>query len=838
MVDRERSPEQQNHSGVKHKRHCGRGLKIVIWLAAIVSFMALLVVLAGPPLLNLYVRPKVMDLLARAGDKFELLITAENVEASWRGQLLLEGVTVARPPEDSLFTAKEIAISLDPWDVLKGRTVPSHLKIYEMRVDVDSNDIAHINSKRGARVATVMEADDGGGDRFSDFPLIEFIKGHIAFTPVEGVPLEIERFNGSIDKSDDDGLAIEATGSLAIAGGEKSDWQATSSLDSDGLIKLSIVAKKPLSISGLPKALSDLNGLVSKIHVEFDSKERLATATLQEVQATGVDSVIEEIKPDLPLKISRVGASEVRALVALQDIASPAVKNLHVTGGFAGVSIPKLGDLDLDFNSVSIEASHVEDGIAVQVHGDAKALTEEATSFSVKTTLVDFKTIPDIALSARGPLPVIIASRLHNRILPWDGASVDVNASIHPQEGGAWQVSTDVFARGLTYFWTKIALVPLTNLGFSGQFNALINPSAGTVNVDVTRLMVADALFSGELSLKGLGDKLAIDAKVQMPKQPCNSVAEAIPPVMIPRLEGAVFSGDMSLSLEAGVDTAKIGPKGYPKAHLKVDADLESCKAESLGPKIRLKALERRYVHVVREYDMDKPLFLGPGTQSYVPIKEIPHFVQQAALATEDMGFFRHKGFQPNLVKRAMSMNIQRGWFVYGGSTITQQLVKNLYLSREKTLGRKLEEAIIVWQMEQSLEKEKILELYLNCIEFGEHVYGIRAAAKAYFNKEVRELTPLEGAFIMATKPKPRYGWSIYKKGEFNQWWVNRMEGILKRMWQEMDVIDERTFYLAAPYLPLFWYPETGEYKRPYTAPSVVVPQGMPADLAPVDDDG
>ena len=112
MVDRERSPEQQNHSGVKHKRHCGRGLKIVIWLAAIVSFMALLVVLAGPPLLNLYVRPKVMDLLARAGDKFELLITAENVEASWRGQLLLEGVTVARPPEDSLFTAKRLRFRL------------------------------------------------------------------------------------------------------------------------------------------------------------------------------------------------------------------------------------------------------------------------------------------------------------------------------------------------------------------------------------------------------------------------------------------------------------------------------------------------------------------------------------------------------------------------------------------------------------------------------------------------------------------------------------------------------------------------------------------------------
>jgi len=205
--------------------------------------------------------------------------------------------------------------------------------------------------------------------------------------------------------------------------------------------------------------------------------------------------------------------------------------------------------------------------------------------------------------------------------------------------------------------------------------------------------------------------------------------------------------------------------------------------------------------------------------------------VWQAALATEDMGFFKHSGFKLGLIKRAIVLNLDKGWYVYGGSTISQQLVKNLFLSREKTLSRKLEEAIIVWQMERRLTKERMLELYVNCIEYGKRIYGIKAAAKAYFNKEVQDLTPLEGAFLMATKPAPTYAYGVYEKRQFNKWWVERMRGILVRLWKEMNVLTEAQVMEAAPYLPLFWYPVEGVFAYPAVDASVLVPEGMPKEL-------
>jgi membrane peptidoglycan carboxypeptidase len=222
---------------------------------------------------------------------------------------------------------------------------------------------------------------------------------------------------------------------------------------------------------------------------------------------------------------------------------------------------------------------------------------------------------------------------------------------------------------------------------------------------------------------------------------------------------------------------------------------------------------------------------VGPATPSYVPLERIPEPVWQAALATEDMGFFKHQGFKLGLIKRAIVLNLDKGWYVYGGSTISQQLVKNLFLSREKTLSRKLEEAIIVWQMERRLTKERILELYLNCIEYGKRIYGVQSAAKAYFNKAVEDLTPVEGAFLMATKPAPTYAYGVYEKRQFNRWWAERMKGILVRLWKEMNVLSEKQVAEAAPYLPLFWYPADGVYAYPAVDSSALVPPGMPVEL-------
>jgi membrane peptidoglycan carboxypeptidase len=113
-----------------------------------------------------------------------------------------------------------------------------------------------------------------------------------------------------------------------------------------------------------------------------------------------------------------------------------------------------------------------------------------------------------------------------------------------------------------------------------------------------------------------------------------------------------------------------------------------------------------------------------------------------------------------------------------------QQLVKNLFLSRAKTLSRKLEEAVLVWAMYERVSKERILEYYMNCIEFGPDVYGIEAAAQYYFAKPPHSLTPLEAIFLANLKPSPRDGVNYLRRGHSPDrgWWPERTRTMLQRL--------------------------------------------------------
>ena len=137
------------------------------------------------------------------------------------------------------------------------------------------------------------------------------------------------------------------------------------------------------------------------------------------------------------------------------------------------------------------------------------------------------------------------------------------------------------------------------------------------------------------------------------------------------------------------------------------------------------------------------------------PIKlaRVPVHVRQAFLASEDVDFYSHPGIDPISILRALIKNIQQGNNSQGGSTITQQVVKNLLLTREKKLERKIKEAILAFKIESSLTKDQILELYLNQIFFGNSAYGIQSAAKLYYRKDVSELSIAEAA-VLAGLPK------------------------------------------------------------------------------------
>lgn len=142
--------------------------------------------------------------------------------------------------------------------------------------------------------------------------------------------------------------------------------------------------------------------------------------------------------------------------------------------------------------------------------------------------------------------------------------------------------------------------------------------------------------------------------------------------------------------------------------------------------------------------------------QIWVPLSKISPYLIKAVLIAEDDKFWSHEGFDYEAIQKAIEKDIKAGKFRYGGSTITQQLARNLYLTPAKNLSRKIREAIITWRIERVLSKKRILELYLNVIEWGEGIFGVEAASRYYFGKPSSELSPEESARLAAVLPNPR----------------------------------------------------------------------------------
>ena len=141
---------------------------------------------------------------------------------------------------------------------------------------------------------------------------------------------------------------------------------------------------------------------------------------------------------------------------------------------------------------------------------------------------------------------------------------------------------------------------------------------------------------------------------------------------------------------------------------------------------------------------------------SPVPLSRISPAMIRAAVVAEDARFWDHEGVDWEALRGAAEKNWEKGRLKVGGSTITQQLAKNLYLSPARTPWRKLRELAIAWRLESRLSKKRILELYLNVIEFGPRTFGVEAAARKYMGKSARDLSREEAATLAAVIPSPR----------------------------------------------------------------------------------
>lgn len=241
--------------------------------------------------------------------------------------------------------------------------------------------------------------------------------------------------------------------------------------------------------------------------------------------------------------------------------------------------------------------------------------------------------------------------------------------------------------------------------------------------------------------------------KLTIPKMKAQDFIESLPNGSFPHFEGMKAQGNFSYALNFEYNNhkpnniffeSKLKPEGL-KINKYGEADLMK-----INNDFTYRALDKGI--------LQRPILVGAANPNFTPLNEISPYLQKCVLTSEDPSFFNHRGFINEAFKQSIAKNIRTKKFSRGASTISMQLVKNVFLTREKTVSRKLEEILLVYILENNriISKERMLEVYFNVIEWGPNIYGIGEAAYFYFQKKPSDLNLNECLFLATIIPKPK----------------------------------------------------------------------------------
>jgi hypothetical protein len=330
-----------------------------------------------------------------------------------------------------------------------------------------------------------------------------------------------------------------------------------------------------------------------------------------------------------------------------------------------------------------------------------------------------------------------------------------------------------------------------------------------------------DSTSSGELNRISILPYLKVDM-------------EAGPRIILKLRPVTWEAADFYSSLPSGMFTSVNGMKAEGKLHYSMGFDVDLRNPDSLKFVSRLSSKDLRIVafgnddyrklngnfyHEVFERGHLKASFtVGNENPDFVPFEEISPFLRAAVMTSEDGSFFYHNGFNAEAFRESIVTNIREKRFARGGSTITMQLVKNVFLTRNKTIARKIEEALIVWLIENRnlVSKQRMYEVYLNLIEWGPGIYGINQASHYYFDKKPSALNLEESIYLASIVPHPKwYKFTFETNGIPKPFFINyfhRMEHLMvhKQFIAETDTVGANTaIMLTGPAADAFAVPDT-----------------------------
>lgn len=262
--------------------------------------------------------------------------------------------------------------------------------------------------------------------------------------------------------------------------------------------------------------------------------------------------------------------------------------------------------------------------------------------------------------------------------------------------------------------------------------------------------------------------------KVAIPKMKAQDFISSLPDGLFTHFQGMEAEGNFEYNLNFMFNKNKpdqlVFDSNLKKENLKItkygDANLNKLNGEFV------------YRAIINNVPQ-RPIMVGHSNPNYTPLDQISPYLQKCVLTSEDPSFFTHRGFINEAFKQSILKNIRTKKFSRGASTISMQLIKNVFLTREKTISRKLEEILLVYILENNriATKERMLEVYFNIIEWGPNVYGIGEAAQFYFQKKPADLTLKECLFLATIIPKPRkFMWEFDTEGKLKAFAVKQQK--------------------------------------------------------------
>ncbi len=348
--------------------------------------------------------------------------------------------------------------------------------------------------------------------------------------------------------------------------------------------------------------------------------------------------------------------------------------------------------------------------------------------------------------------------------------------SYTPQSG--WRTQGQLALGGLVVHHPSLASRPVRwpALRLAGILR--LDPARRRISVKDLSLRLRSLSVQVDGWVAAVEGGLRGEGNLSLPSTHCQRALGALPQRLVSKLHGLRLSGAIGGRLALKVDS-----RALDELHLQVSVAPSACRVMSDAPRADVQALRRPFAFVTRPPGWSPTrLVMGPQREDWVPYSRLGRNVIGAFLAAEDRRFFEHRGFDLENIRRALAEDLRQGELAKGASSISQQVVKNVFLSHRRTLARKLQEVVLTWRLEQVLDKRRILEIYLNLVEMGPGLFGVRAAARHYFGKEPHQLDPLQAVHLAAITPNPRHYFQRFRSGRAGMDWLLHLRWLLYQM--------------------------------------------------------